>query len=137
VITCSQTWDENRTADHWRNFKIWLWKRRARKMDMAAELAKFQAYLNGPSSPVTEPATTSDPVRPPGAPWLLRVRQFLQSKLGMSYSEAMDFPFAAAAWEYAAFYESEGGLKIQNDEDRDFLSWVDEQEEKRKGAMNG
>ena len=46
VLICSQTWDELKAmrSDHLLSLKLWLWKRRTRKLNRETELSAFLSY---------------------------------------------------------------------------------------------
>jgi hypothetical protein len=55
--------------------------------------------------------------RQPGAPTIQVIKITLLAKLGFTETEALDMPLAQANWDYCAFWEMEGGLKLYNEED--------------------
>jgi len=120
VLICCQSWDQLATmrGDRLLSLKLWLWRRRARKLDATVELAKFLSYRNAgfdefPLSQVIRP-TGSDARRLPGAPFILRLQQWLMQDLGLGESAAWDYPVGLAKMRWATHWEEQGGLNVQN-----------------------
>lgn len=121
VLICCLTHEEllKLETDWLLSMKVWVWKRRIRKEDTARAIAEFKNYMAAGS---TEPETLSVPSQGesshrPGAPFILRLLQFLVFKKGMSEADAMDYPLGLAKWHYCAYWESEAGLRIKNEDD--------------------
>jgi hypothetical protein len=135
VLICSQTW---RQIDQmpWEpliRLKLWIWKRRSRKMNFKTELLKFSAYRDSgqvefPLSEVTEP--TRGQSRLPGCPFLLRLQQWLMLNLRLSEAESWDYPYGMAKCRWACHWEQEEGLRIYNAHDAEFDRFVEDQERK-------
>lgn len=58
-----------------------------------------------------------------GADWLQSLKLGLM-RTGRSFAEAMDTPLGEAMWDYAAYWESEGALKLHTETDDDLLAAV-------------
>lgn len=118
VFICSQTFEECLAAlnDDDLPKKLTRWGKLVAKFNFADKSAGFVAYLEagsrGPRLGACESAG-----RLPGAPFLQRVRMILQGKLNYSLSEAMNCPWGLALWEYFAFFEMEGAVKLYSAED--------------------
>ena len=140
ALICCQTWDETRrmTTDWLLGPKLSVWHWRIRKLlrepYLTRELAAFAAYredgsLEFPLSGITRP--NSGPVKtPPGAPFLLRLQQFLMIKLGLAEAEAWDYPLGLAKMRWMSYWEEEGGIEIYNSFDADHDKFVAEMEAK-------
>lgn len=135
VFICCQTWDENRRApfDMLIKFKLWLWERRIKKAVLPIEIEKFRAYRREGS----QEFPPSDIVRPdreqgrlPGAPFLLRLQQWLMLRLGLSESAAWDYPYGLAQMRFAAYWEDEGCYEVKNEHEAEFERFIAEQEAK-------
>lgn len=120
VLICCQTWEQlhSMRGDHLLSLKLWLWKRRTRKLDPSAELKKFLAYrdeglLEFQISQMTRPDRGPSP-RLPGAPFVLRLQQWLMTHLRKTEAKAWDYPAGLAKMRWAAHWEQEGGLDIYN-----------------------
>jgi hypothetical protein len=147
ALICSQSWEEYRrmNSDPFLQFKLWLWKKRLDRMrlDPLAELKRFTEYreqgsLEFPISDILKPGQKTG--RLAGAPFLLRLNQFLQIHLRKSEAEAWDYPLGLAKMRMEAFYETEGAIDIYNQQDREFDDFVAEQEALAAGewrAQNG
>ena len=118
VFICSQTWKEGTAAllaDDLPN-QLSSWGKVVAKFSFEEKSAAFNDYLAaGSCGPRLGPCEEAG--RLPGAPFLQRVRMILQGKLNYSLSEAMNCPWGLALWEYFAFFEMEGAVKLYSAED--------------------
>lgn len=130
VMVCCHRFSQIEALD--RDFlfslKCRLWKFRIRKMNLHEELAKFLIYRSRGSLELPdEPASSSGPQRTPGAPFLLRLHDFVMSRIGLTELAAWDYPFGLAKIRYAAWLESQGALNVKNEYDtafdREFEAW--------------
>ena len=142
ALVCCQTFEECRRMhrDRWIGLKLKLWRRRIRRADYDLARAAFLEYRNAGSIefPLSDIARPDKPTsRAPGAPFLLRLHQFLMAKLHKTEAEAWDYPLGLAKCHWECFWESEGGLDIYNAADAEFDRFVAEQEAKAKEAVNG
>lgn len=64
----------------------------------------------------------------PGAPFLLRLYQFLVTHLGVSEAAAWDYPYGFAKMQWQTYWESEGGLDLYNAHEAEFDAYVAQQE---------
>lgn len=105
----------------WFKTKIWRW--RIRKIlasdDLTAlAIAEFRIYrAEGCSEPATLEARQNGKIehqRAAGAPFILRLLQFVMLVLGKTEAEALAYPHGLSVWHYCAHYEREGALRIQN-----------------------
>jgi hypothetical protein len=101
---------------------------------IASELAIFRAYRQAgiaefPLSDVTHPSS-GPPPRSPGAPFLLRLQQWLMLTLHLTEAQAWDYPYALAKMRWAAYWEEQQGLEVYNQHDAEFDAFVAEQEAK-------
>jgi hypothetical protein len=132
VLICCQGWEANRRA--WRDplitLKLWLWGRRVRRAEFGDALIAFRAYqLVGsqefPESPTLEEPSKYGPApRVLGAPFLLRLHQFLVMKLRLSEARAWDYPYGLAKMQWETWWETKGGLKILNVHEAEHLAFV-------------
>jgi hypothetical protein len=136
VWVCSSTFEECRDAHaSWLYLlKVWLVSRRIKKCDFKSETTAFRAYradgsLEFKLSEIATPNNAPTP-RPAGAPWLLRLHQFMVSQYRLTISQAWDFPLGEAKMRWASFWEQEGGLNIYNEHDASFDAYIAEQEAK-------
>jgi len=132
ALICCQGYEANRRMyrDRLLPLKLWLWRLRNRRAQFLPELACFRGYMAAgrqemPLSPMVKKQGDG---RAPGAPFLLRIHQFLTTKLGLTQEAAWDFPYGFAVMQWEAFYESEGGLNIQNGPETSHLEYVDKME---------
>lgn len=135
VFICCHSWDEMRRAPHdpFIGPKLWLWRRRARKLDFKAELQNFIDYQRDGSLEfkLSDIAHTDRKTpRAPGAPFLLRLHAFLMTHLRLTESQAWDYPYGLATMRWECHWEQEGGLDIYNAHDAEFDAYVAEQEAK-------
>jgi len=136
VLICCQSWTELAVMrrDWTLGLKLWLWRRRTRSMDHVAEVHKFARYrddglLELPLSQILKPDKTA-PARLPGAPFVLRLQQWLMGQFGLSEAEAWDYPAGLAKMRWAAHWEQEGCLDVYNAHDAEFDAFVADQEAK-------
>jgi hypothetical protein len=79
--------------------------------------------LEFPLSEITRPGS-GPPGRPQGAPFALRLHQFLVTHLRLAAEEAWDYPLGLAKMQWAAYWEEEGGLQIYNWQDAEHDAFV-------------
>ena len=116
ALICSQTVGDAQRMDYdiLLGLKIKIWGWRIRKCDTVKEAQIFKEYIKeGTRDPITAPGSG----RTPGAPWYLRLKQFLRLRSGLSASQAVNYPYAKASWEYCAYFESEGQAQIRNSQE--------------------
>lgn len=143
VFICANSFRQNeRTAFEfrpWTAFKIWIWKRRTRKLNTPTELLKFVTYRNQgclefPLTEYVDPGASRSTPREPGSPFLIRLYQFLRFRLGMSHYETWDCPFGWAKQQFIAYWEAEGGLNVYNRLDAEHDKFVAQMEAEEKSA---
>ena len=152
VLVCCQSWDQLQLArpDYLESFKLWIWKvrvkRAAKRFSKSVagttyyehEAEKFARYLRAgaeefPISDTPRPGGGGSSSRSPGCPFLLRLHQWLVSFLGLSESQAWDYPFGLAKMRWSCHWEAQGGLDVENEADESFNRFVMEQESKAGG----
>lgn len=153
VLVCSQSWEQSSgiERDHLLPLKMWAWKKRVEreakrnaKLRAAvgalpdyfpSERDTFNAYLIAGSADFaiseTPRADRSSSSRIPGAPFILRLQQWLMTHLRFTEAQAWDYPFGLAKMRWATHWEMEGGLDIENEHDKSFDRFVAEHEAKR------
>lgn len=126
VWICCQSWKENQRAsfDPLIRLKLWIWRKRCRKLNFERELLGFLQYraagsLEFPLSDTTKPGTGRPP-RIPGAPFLIRLHQFKVTRYNLDQAEAWDYPLGLAKCEWATYWEQEQGLEIYNLTDQEY-----------------
>jgi hypothetical protein len=137
VLFCSQSYDqiEAMNRDWILSFKLRLWKWRVRGFDFQEQLAAFMEYQSRGSLEFPDEPPDRKSGRPPGAPFLLRLHQWLILHFGKSEAQAWDYPFGLAKMRYAAWLESEGALHVKNENDIEFdLGYAEY--EKQKAVKN-
>ena len=141
VLICSQTWKEleRMPFDPLIGLKLWIWRRRVKRMNLGRELAAWVEYreagsLEPPLSQVAKPSQGPAP-RLPGSPFLLRIHQWLMLHLRLTEAEAWDYPYGLAKFRWCAFWEQEQGLEVYNEHDAEFDRFVAEQEAKGAAAL--
>lgn len=112
--------------------KLKLWKWRTRKENLALAMADFYNYrrggcLNFKTEPSGRPGQAT---RLLGAPFLIRLIQFLVSTLRKTEEEVMDYPIGLAQMHYSAWLETEGCLQVYNEHDEKRDKWIAECEAK-------
>lgn len=132
VLICCQNVAETQAMnrDPFIGVKLALWRWRTRRRELVSELAAFEAYRVAGSAEFkcNEPRANGGKIRYPGAPFLLRVFQFLVIHLRKSEAEAWDYPLGLAKMQWAAYWEGQGGLEIYNRHDAQFDKFCAEQE---------
>lgn len=129
VDICSQTWAENNSTpstwlERWRHNRAWnKWEKATNaltEIDWRIAIADFINYRNaGLQAPKVEP-TEGASGRTMGAPFLASLIQFLIQKMGKTEDRAYDCPLSLAKFHYYTDAESEGHLKIPNQNEMDF-----------------
>ncbi len=136
VLICVDSWSARRQLEqpsflywrnHWHNFKIWNWTRRLDPSEFPVALAEFRNYLDEahelPPTPKDDIDKAlngrSEPGRAFGAPLLLNLYGFLDSRIPTHSNTPLLHPIWDAAyrftcWRYFAFHESQGAYKIEN-----------------------
>jgi hypothetical protein len=134
---CSSRYTELRNARNSLAYipKLWLLRRRAKKYNPETELKAFREYIEDgslelPVSEMPRVRQSSEPTRPPGAPFLLRLHQFVMTHHKLSAPDAWDFPFGEAKIRWATHWEQQGGLDIYNEHEAQFDAFIAEQEAK-------
>jgi hypothetical protein len=119
VLICCHSWREYSAPDFWAGLKARLWKwrtwqwrvpiMRERLEEEARKLIEYreQGSLEFPLSELAAGGNSTGS-RWPGAPFLLRMHQFLMSHVGKTEADAWDYPFGLAKMRWFAFWESEG-----------------------------
>lgn len=140
VLICSTSWEEGRHIpfERFLGLKFWIWRRRTRNLPLNGEIVAFRRYrragsLEFPLADTIRPSGT--PPRPPGAPFLLRLQQWLMITLNLSESQAWDYPLGLAKMRWATHWEQEAGLEIYNFHDAEFERFVAEQEAGGKESL--
>jgi len=140
ALICSETWAGIRSLhkDPWLPLKLLIWKLRTRNADQVEEVRAFNAYRNAGSLEfkVSDMRQAGQPPRQPGAPFLLRLQQFLVVTMRLSEEQAWNYPYGLAKMQWSAFWEGEGGLALYNDHDAEFDRYVAEQEALLAHATN-
>jgi hypothetical protein len=143
VWICSGSFDDCRRAPHTWTYllKLWLLKRRIARCDnFEREAESFRQYresgtLEFPISELPRPGESGPPPRPAGAPYLLRLHDFVCWRYRLSLSEGWDFPAGEAKMRWATYWEEEQGLSIYNYHDAEFDRFVAQQEAKKKERL--
>ena len=98
------------------------WLKRNRAEDDVSPISEFIHYIShaaqGPRFWVEQKQAAKS-----GADWLQSLKLGLL-KTGRSVAEAMDTPLGEAMWDYAAYWESEGAVKLHTDSDDALLEAV-------------
>lgn len=143
VLICCHGWTEARrlSGDWLLGLKLRIWGRRLRKVDWPREREKFEQYriegcLEFRLSEIIRPGRAPRS-RPPGAPFLLRLHQFLVTRLHKTEAEAWDYPLGLAKMQWAAYWEEEGGLQIYNWEDAEHDAFVAKMEAEEQAELKG
>lgn len=140
VLICCQSFEECRRMhlDWFLPLKVWLWRRRVKRFPTEPHIRAFVEYretgsLEFPLSEGLKPGRSTP--RYPGAPFLLRLYQFVAINLGVGHATAWDYPYGLAKMQWAAYWEQEGGLEIYNWVDAEHDTFVArmEAEEAEKG----
>ena len=123
VLICSQSFEEAgaMNSDWLIRLKLKLWNRRTAHMNLFTEADIFRKYqsegaLRFPCNPPKQ-SSDSAPSRYVGAPFLIRVHQFLVMNFRLTQNEAWDFPFGLAQMYHAAWLEQNNQSEIKNEQD--------------------
>jgi hypothetical protein len=118
VWICASTWKELLYRDYLHVLKLKLLRRKVAKSDHAETDKELVAYFkNGalelPNSEIYVP-TRDKSGREAGAPFLLRLQQFLMIHLRKNEADAWDFPLGLAKMRWQTYWEQEGGCDVKN-----------------------
>ena len=142
VLICCHTWAEMKRKE-WglaTCFKMWLWGRQLRKHNFEVARIEFELYrIEGSIEfPLSDkPSGRGPSPRMPGAPFLLRLHQFLVLKLNLTEAEAWDYPLGLATMQWACYWEEQGGLAIYNWHDSEHDALVAKMEAEEAAAAGG
>jgi len=135
VWLCANTWQENTRLrfDLFARLKIFLWRVRSCRCDMAQETLKLAEYrdegsLEFPLSDVRLPDAPSG--RMCGASFLFSLHQWVRLNFHLKEDEAWDYKFGLAKIHWMADQEERGLLRIQNEHEVQFDAYIAEQERK-------
>jgi hypothetical protein len=134
ALVCAHSWEEIHAPAPWLTVKtaMWRWHVRKQLANPMEWILTFYLYRhNGSTVPHHQPpglAANETPGREPGAPFLLRLIQFLMFNLDLTEPEAMDYKLGLAQWHACAFWEAQGGLRIQNREEKQQEDFITTQE---------
>jgi len=119
VLICSQSFEDGQKVLRKPKKIRWMvrwWKLLSRKYDLRIEAAKFSGYLHaGMWTPEVNQPIGKDDVRQLKAPRAFRLIPFLCSNLGLSESEAINFPIARACAYYGAIGDRAGEIDLVGD----------------------
>lgn len=134
ALICSQTFEESQAmdADLLLGLKIKIWAWRIRKYETVKEAQLFKEYIKeGMREPIMRPGNG----RTPGAPWYLQLKRFLRTHYELTESQALNYPYSKAVWEFCDIYESEGQAEIRNTTELEHFASVAAYDEKVKQVM--
>ena len=122
IFVCSQSYSQAQRGLESRllRFRMFVWGARVRRANFVEKMLAFTDYLEAGSTFPDMP-DASERARIPGSPLIQRVRLTLQGELGLTQSEAMDYPWGAALHEYFALLEMKNRTSITNDEERETM----------------
>jgi hypothetical protein len=113
-----------RSRSRW--FGVWLWQQglKWRRLSWSEEALIRQTLDRYLAEANSAPMTWSEMGRhgrKSGAPMLQSLKVTLMSRLHKSEAEALATPLVLATWDYFAYWEQEGAIKITNDTDAGLL----------------
>ena len=148
VLVCCQSWESYAgiANDRLLPVKLWIWRQRVKSA--AKRHAKRQSskiwsdgYFKSESKRFIEyisegslefpPSDAPRPDRPsasrqPGAPFILRMHQWLMVSMRLNEAQAWDYPFGLAKMRWECYWEGEGGFDILNEADDTFTKFAAE-----------
>lgn len=129
VMICANDWDSlqkfNRSWLALIALKVWRW--RTRDADFALATADFANYrAAGCLDFRYNKPTAGKAARRAGAPFILRLHQWIMEHHRLTYSRAWDFPMGMATMCWAAHCEREGTLEVFNEVDEASETFVRE-----------
>lgn len=118
AFICVHTYPEalEALASPWLAWKIWLWGKLCRRIDIAAECASMREYISEQSQFPKFWRKQSDS-SVPGAPLLQIIRLTHLQHLHCSHADCMTKPFGLAQWDYCAYWEMKGSIDLVNGSD--------------------
>jgi hypothetical protein len=142
VLICSQTFEECRRInfDWLAGIKIAAWRWRMRNVDHDPHVQAFINYRRDGSRFLPQGRQTiagSGSVKVAGAPFLLRLYQFLRIKF--NEPNPWDYPLGLATMQFAAYWEEKGSYSIYSEVDQvqdEALAALDEEEARAKESGN-
>jgi hypothetical protein len=125
ILICTRTVDDALPTlqDNWLELKIRVWLFRVSpfgQIDWDDAMEKFANHIGaGTESPSAISLHDSGgSIEESGTPFLQHVKATLQSKLNYTPAEAINCAFTSAIWDYYAFHESEGNVRVADREKR-------------------
>ena len=129
VLICSHDSEEVLPLfdDRWWHWRMRVWRWRLGKFDWMEKFELWdQYYKAGTATPCAISKQDKSGLGNSATPFLQHLKVTLQSKLNYSPSEALAAPFSQAVWDYYTYHEIEGGVEIQDREERQRLAdWID------------
>lgn len=126
--------------DRFIGFKIKLWTRRTRGLELTVERERYLDYrIAGTGCFPTESPTDARAARHPGTPLILRVHQFLMLTLGLDEATAWNYPMGLAYLRFAGWLEGQGMVNVKNEFDLEFDAGYEEfeREQAKKKPVKG
>lgn len=132
VLICNQTFEERRrmSSDLLLPLKLGAWRWRMRGSDWKSQVQAFIEYRQDGMRelpPSNTPRPDSSPGRSAGAPFILRLYQFLvvemhvptiyQHPITREVLTPWDHPYGLAQMQFAAHWEERGSFDIYNQQD--------------------
>ena len=120
ALLCSNTWKSNQKPHKWT--RLWGWLIRKENFELAiAEFRQYRAegsrFPRIPSSFAAD-EDPRDKGRACGSPFLARLIVHLR-KTGIPNEEVMDYPLGRATFEFLAYLEDDGRIKVENEDERE------------------
>ena len=125
ILICTRTVDDALPTlqDNWLELKVRVWLFRVSPfspIDWDAALRGFADYIStGTEAPsAINLHDEGGSIEESGTPFLQHVKATLQSRLNYTPAEAINCAFTSAIWDYYAFHESEGNVRVCDREKR-------------------
>jgi hypothetical protein len=122
VLICSSSFQECRRfhSDYLASLKLAIFRRKTRKIDHGPEIEAFFEYRkDGTKSLPGGRQTVKDADgRIAGAPFLLRLYQFLVVDLNTDPDAAWDYPLGLAMFQFATYWEERGTYSVFSELDQ-------------------
>lgn len=123
VWACSNTYE---SAVSWFNspwlpFRLWLWRKQRGRCDMQAKASMFRDYITAAVSGLPEAwgEDGKEHQRARGIPFPQSLKVSMMSNMGMSASQALNYPVAMAVWDHVTLRAQKEDLEIVTDEERE------------------
>lgn len=141
VLICSETWEGARRMNRdWlmpAKLMLWRWRTRNELVPLASQDFQYYRERGCLCVPINPPKPGQVTVRPPGSPFLVRLKNFLVEHNRLTQAQAWDYPLGLAMIERAAYFEEKECLEVENELDVRTREFAEANDARLKVFMDG